>query len=128
MPSFTHFSAKPREGATHDANFFASMPERMPLSSEELERTAELVAGGELPLPEYLPDEQLAQLAQQVQQLRRRKLARYITRAIAMNIHCERGRNDGGAKHAQTKLRSAEAVQGSRVPADERPETEPAES
>ena len=55
-------------------------------SDQQLRRTAELVANGDLPLPLDLPDEQLAKLVREVQERRRRRLVHFVARAIAMDI------------------------------------------
>ncbi len=59
-------------------------------SAEHLFRLAELVASGELVLPVDLPSDQLDQLVRQVRTRRRRRLVRYIARAIATDIHRSR--------------------------------------
>jgi hypothetical protein len=60
-------------------------------SSHQLQRTAELVAAGDLPLPQHLTDEQLAMLVREVRQRRRQRLVQYVARAIAQDILRSRG-------------------------------------
>ena len=59
-------------------------------------RMAELVASGDLPLPQHLPLEQLDRLARDVQQLRRQRLVQFVARVIANDIYNARRSKQGG--------------------------------
>lgn len=57
----------------------------------QLERIADLVAMGELPMPEDLPDRQLEQFATMVRERRRCRLVQFFAQAIAVRLLQERG-------------------------------------
>ena len=79
-------STNPTDGATGDATKSESVPDASPHTPEQFRRIAELVASGELPLPRHLSDGQLARLAREVQQIRRKRLIDFVAQAIADDI------------------------------------------
>jgi len=94
MPSPNKSSTNSSRGAVHhngqtqvtqDANSSPELPSPAPTS-----RLADLVACGELPLPDGLSSGQLEHLALEVRKRRRKRLVDYIARAIAIDIHRSR--------------------------------------
>lgn len=82
-------STNPSSDATQakDSNGFArqkTAPRHSDL--DVLDRIARLVADGELPLPQDLATEDFDWLVKKVRKLRRRRLVRFIARAIAFDI------------------------------------------
>lgn len=75
-----------------------------PRSQEQLSRLAELVASGELPLPSDLSADELDELVRNVRVRRRRRLFRYIARAIALDIHRSREYSEKGTRDVTKKL------------------------
>jgi len=66
------------------------------LSPDQLNRWAELVAGGEVSFPDHLHNEDRALLVEEVQRRRRSRLVHSIARAIAQDILQSRGNQQGG--------------------------------
>jgi hypothetical protein len=61
------------------------------LTANHIERWAELIANGESHFPTDLSTENLLKLAVSVARRRRTQLVKYIARAIAQDIHGDRG-------------------------------------
>ena len=87
----------------HKSQSFAELP-ALANDATELRRLASLVADGEIPLPTDLPDRDLLALCRHVKKALRQRLVQYVARAIAMDIHRERGPHETGAEHAQEEL------------------------
>jgi len=104
MPNHQLDSTNPDDGATGHEMQSVSSAHAVPYSPEQFRRTAELVASGELPLPRHLPAEQRAALAREVQQRRRRRLVKFVARAIAGDILDVRQSKHGGKSNAKTSL------------------------
>jgi len=96
MPGPIFSSAKPQNGANGHAIESEPAAQAAPYSPEQFRRTVELVADGELPLPEHLPAEQRASMAREVQELRRRRLVQFTARVIARDILDARRPKQGG--------------------------------
>ena len=96
MPSPDPSSTKSSNGEACDESQREPTPEvdrTPPLDSpDQLARIADLVARGELPVPLHLPAEQLDKVVCDVRQHRRRRLVKFIARAIAQDIHLAGGR------------------------------------
>lgn len=59
-------------------------------TAERLHRWALLIASGEAPLPAELAPAELSVVLAEVARLRRERLVRFVARAIAQDIYCER--------------------------------------
>ena len=59
----------------------------------QLDRLAQLVASGEVTLPEDLSADQMDRLVRKIRQCRRRRLVQYLARAIAVDIAAEHEQN-----------------------------------
>jgi hypothetical protein len=89
-------SASPNDDAN---DRFTETAERLASFSQRFQRMAEMVATGDLPLPQHLTDEQFAMLVRDVQRRRRRRLVQFVARAIATHIVHGREPRQGGQAH-----------------------------
>ena len=87
------------DGVSCDATDTPSTRQAAPESPQHFRRMVELVASGELPLPQHLPCEQLGRLAREVHKLRRRRLVHFVARAVANDILKARRPKHGGGIH-----------------------------
>jgi hypothetical protein len=97
MSGYEPDSTSPNDDDAND--HFTGTPEQIASFSQRYQRMAEMVATGDLPLPQHLTDEQLAMLVREVQQRRRRRLVQFIARAIATHIVHGREPRQGGQAH-----------------------------
>ena len=115
MSSYEPISTSPL-GETIDHGTDAE--EQLALSAQQLQRVAELVAIGDLPLPQHLPGEQLSLLVRTVRERRRRRLVQFVARAIAMHvIHGDR--QGGQLLYVETRFRPEAGLSGHRLPASQ---------
>jgi hypothetical protein len=84
---------KPSQDEVLTASAASSPGARLPLTPEQLAPWAELVARGEAEFPVGLSRAQEAQLRQQVRQLRRARLVKFVARQIALDIARDCGPN-----------------------------------
>jgi hypothetical protein len=75
---------------THEPSEIDEQPETTASGADQLVRIADLVARGEMPVPQHLRAEQLHSLVREVRKRRRRRLVKFIARAIALDIHRSR--------------------------------------
>ena len=94
MSSFKKLSTKISDGTVPDDRHGEEgrdaydNPERH--SPAHLDRLADLVACGEVPLPLDLPMDQLERLASEIRKRRRERLVGFVAHAIAADIHRSR--------------------------------------
>jgi hypothetical protein len=91
MSGYESNSTSPDEGTDHHDT---AGNIQLSVSGPQLQRVADMVATGDLPVPLHLPDDQLAMLVREVRELRRQRLVQFIARAIAM--HIVNGNGQGG--------------------------------
>ena len=71
--------------------------------AEQLKKTAELIANGEISIPVDWPQAKLNQLLDLVHDARRKRLLRFFAKTIAKDI-CRRDQKPQGRKNVKTKI------------------------
>ena len=94
MPSFNKLSTESSDGTVpedrHGENELDAYDNPERYSPAHLDRIADLVACGEVPLPLDLPMDQLERLAAEVRKRRRERLVDFVAHAIAADIRRSR--------------------------------------